>query len=222
MTCLPASRTSAGKISAGSRLSTCVRSPLVVRSPTDRTLLLGAVAALALLLHYRSAAAQRAPVEGARVVAGGTPAGVVVAFAGDKPPPGWLLCDGSVLGRAEHPALFAAIGTAHGGGGGAGSFNLPDYRGRFLRGVDHGASRDPDASRRTTASGGGSVGDSVGSVQGEQLGRHAHALYFTSVASHPGTSSANVLQGIGPSLDGPAAGSETRPVNAAVHWIVKE
>jgi microcystin-dependent protein len=195
---------------------------LVVRSPTDRTLLLGAVAALALLLHYRSAAAQRAPVEGARVVAGGTPAGVVVAFAGDKPPPGWLLCDGSVLGRAEHPALFAAIGTAHGGGGGAGSFNLPDYRGRFLRGVDHGASRDPDASRRTTASGGGSVGDSVGSVQGEQLGRHAHALYFTSVASHPGTSSANVLQGIGPSLDGPAAGSETRPVNAAVHWIVKE
>ena len=134
-------------------------------------LLLGAAAALALLLHAPDAAAQRAPLEGARgAAAGGPPA-----------------------------ALFAAIGTAHGSGAGAAQFSLPDYRGRFLRGVDHGANRDPDASRRTAASGGGNLGDAVGSVQGERLGRHPHQ-----------------------SLDGPATGTETRPVNAAVHWIVKE
>lgn len=94
------------------------------------------------------------------------PTGSVVAFAGrpDRVPSGWLLCDGRSLARSEHPALFDAIGTAHGGDGTM--FNLPDYRGRFLRGVDSGMGRDLDRAGRAEANAGGNRGDAVGSVQG--------------------------------------------------------
>ncbi len=70
------------------------------------------------------------------------PPGTVIAFAGDTPPEGWLPCDGSSVSRADYPALFAAIGTTHGEGEQVSSFRLPDFRGRFLRGVDGGAGRD--------------------------------------------------------------------------------
>jgi microcystin-dependent protein len=63
-----------------------------------------------------------------------TPAGTIIAFAGATPPSGWLLCNGSAISRTTYSALFSAIGTAHGQGDGSATFNLPDYRGQFLRG----------------------------------------------------------------------------------------
>ncbi len=48
---------------------------------------------------------------------------------------GFLLCDGSSYNEADHPALFAAIGTTYGSTGGAGTFNVPDYRGRTILGA---------------------------------------------------------------------------------------
>ena len=82
---------------------------------------------------------------------GATPAGAVSPFAGPAAnlPGGWLNCDGSEVSRDEYEDLFAAIGTAHGEGDGATTFNLPDYRGMFLRGVDNGAGNDPDGEDRT-------------------------------------------------------------------------
>ena len=48
--------------------------------------------------------------------------------------------------RATYPALFAAIGTTYNTGGEAGTdFRLPDLRGEFVRGWDHG--RGVDAGR---------------------------------------------------------------------------
>lgn len=49
-------------------------------------------------------------------------------------PDGYLLCDGSPISRTLYPKLFAAIGTAHGVGDGATTFNLPDYRYMVPRG----------------------------------------------------------------------------------------
>ena len=108
--------------------------------------------------------------------AGLTPSGAIVAFGGTSPPAGWLVCDGSTPSRTQYASLFAAIGTAHGSGDGATTFNLPDYRGRFLRGVDEGTARDPDAAQRAAANSGGNVGDGVGSLQGAAFATHDHVL----------------------------------------------
>jgi parallel beta-helix repeat protein len=78
------------------------------------------------------------------------PAGTIIAFAAkaDKVPDGWLFCDGREILRSVYQSLFNMIGTAHGDGDGSATFNLPDYRGFFLRGVDHGAGNDTDSAKR--------------------------------------------------------------------------
>ena len=109
------------------------------------------------------------------------PPGTVIAFAGEQMPPGWLLCDGSAVSRDAHKALFDAIGTANGAGDGATTFNVPDYRGRFLRGVDHECGRDPDCSSRSAMTEGGKAGARVGSVQEDELRKHEHLIQGNSV-----------------------------------------
>ena len=64
----------------------------------------------------------------------GIPSGVVFPFAGTSAPYGYLICDGRAVPREEYGQLFLAIGTSHGSGNGVDTFNLPDYRGNFLRG----------------------------------------------------------------------------------------
>jgi phage-related tail fiber protein len=94
------------------------------------------------------------------------PSGSLQAFAGSTAPAGWLLCDGSAVSRTIYGALFSAISTAWGYGDNSTTFNLPDLRGRFLRGRDAGIARDPDRATRTAANTGGNTGDAVGSIQG--------------------------------------------------------
>lgn len=63
------------------------------------------------------------------------PAGVLVPSARSDAPTGWLLCDGSYLNRTTYARLFAAIGTTYGTTAGD-NFRIPDYRGRFLVGLN--------------------------------------------------------------------------------------
>lgn len=172
------------------------------------------------------------------------PPGAVTAFAGSSAPAGFRLCDGAPLSRAAYPELFAAIGINHGDGstfpggtptGFSGThFNLPDYRGRFVRGRDGGRGLDTDRAARTASMAGGAVGDSVGSVQADVFQGHRHSstptiipISFTGSADVGG----NNARGQGtltigtPVSDGvngaPRTGLETRPVNAYVDWIIK-
>ena len=62
------------------------------------------------------------------------PSGSITAFAGSSAPDDWLICDGRAISRTIYSDLFSAIGTTHGSGDGSTTFNLPDYRGTFLRG----------------------------------------------------------------------------------------
>lgn len=62
------------------------------------------------------------------------PAGSVAPFSGSVVPDGWLLCDGREVSRSLYLNLFSAVGIAHGQGDNSTTFNLPDYRGQFLRG----------------------------------------------------------------------------------------
>jgi microcystin-dependent protein len=97
----------------------------------------------------------------------GIPVGVIVPFGGPVAsiPSGYLYCNGAAVSRTTYATLYGVIGDAHGYGDGSTTFNLPDYRGRFMRGVDNGAGRDPNAGSRTAANTGGNTGDNVGSVQ---------------------------------------------------------
>ncbi len=73
------------------------------------------------------------------------PAGMVNAFAGSTAPSGYLICDGAAINRTTYARLFAVIGTTYGNGNGSTTFNLPDLRGEFVRGLD--AGRGVDAGR---------------------------------------------------------------------------
>lgn len=105
------------------------------------------------------------PIDGQQTNETSTPPGTIVAFGGATPPSGWLLCDGSEVNRSTYPGLFTAIAVNFGGGDRVSTFNLPDLRGRFARGVDSGAGRDPDANTRTPSNLGGPAGDTVGTLQ---------------------------------------------------------
>ena len=54
----------------------------------------------------------------------------------------WLLCDGQAVSRAEYSELYALIGTHFGSGNGVTTFNVPDYRGKFLRGLGENSAED--------------------------------------------------------------------------------
>lgn len=86
--------------------------------------------------------------------------GTVLPFAGTTAPNGWLLCSGQLVSRTTYSTLFGIIGTTYGAGDGSTTFNLPDLRGEFIRGLDSG--RGLDAGRAlgsqqeaTTVRGGG-------------------------------------------------------------------
>lgn len=155
-------------------------------------------------------------------IASGLPTGMIVPSPLDIVPVGWLLCNGQAVSRASYSALFAAYGVKYGNGDGSTTFNLPDYRGLFLRGTDHGAGIDPDAASRTDR-GDGTTGDNVGTQQAEDVGPHNHRV---NMYSHNAASCTGVLAAGNPgtsSCSGPMSqnntGVETRPINISVDFI---
>ena len=60
--------------------------------------------------------------------------GMVIPYAGNGDPIGYLLCDGRTIKRADYPALFAAIGTIYGAGDGSTTFKIPNPVARFIEG----------------------------------------------------------------------------------------
>lgn len=100
------------------------------------------------------------------------PSGMIVPFAGpvENIPAGWVLCDGAPLSRSEYSGLFTAIGVCWGTGDGSSTFNIPDLRGMFLRGVSGESGNDPDAEDRVLLKdNGGNSGNNVGSYQGDAI-----------------------------------------------------
>jgi Microcystin-dependent protein len=154
------------------------------------------------------------------------PPGTVLPFAGAVPPTGWLLCDGSNVSRTTYARLFAVIGTTYGAGDGSTTFGLPDLRGEFIRGLDNG--RGVDAGR------------TLGSSQGDENKAHRHQ--FLMQRSKGAASSAMPLVNGGnnnlpfnangastvynsdlssESLVSSEGGSEARPRNVALNYIIK-
>ncbi|MFJ2684110.1 phage tail protein [Pseudomonas sp. NPDC087342] len=160
------------------------------------------------------------------------PVGTIIAFPVDTPPPGFLELDNSVKSSATYPDLSAYLaGKYNKGDEGVGNFRLPESRGEFLRGWDHGRGVD--------------IGRDIGTLQGEAFKAHNHRYFDSNPATidpagawQAGTingapaiiSSGAFLSGV----DGGLAmqmvnagntvntgGSETRPRNLAVMWCIK-
>lgn len=166
------------------------------------------------------------------------PAGMIMPFAGsvDKIPDGWLLCDGSKVNRNEMAALYDVVGIAYGVGNQTTTFNLPDFRGMFLRGANLGRTdgyKDPDVNNRT-ANGFGETND-AGSMQNFQIHSHLHTspnikyinpngnnTYF-GYQNYPVVTVDAVAGGNPPSRNWTAAfgGNEPRPNNIYINYIIK-
>jgi hypothetical protein len=168
------------------------------------------------------------------------PPGTVIAWMGTNaaPPSGWDFCWGQPESRTDpkYARLFSVIGTSSGAGDGSITFNLPDLRGMFLRGVN--ASRidlyaDPDVMGRTNLVDGGSFANAVGSVQADAFQGHHHQIENGSGTSfyHGGVPMTTTGDGtyngrggdpIGDHAHGiPRTSAETRPGNVYVHYLIK-
>jgi microcystin-dependent protein len=170
------------------------------------------------------------------------PIGTVVAFAGEdvQLPDGWLYCDGSHLNRTDYTALYDIIGWTYGKPNSQ-QFDLPDYRGIFLRGIDTSyaqkstSGRDPDRYSRTDPTNATPIGNRVGSIQGDTIKLHDHLVGRQQASlsiTGGGFQVAGMSNGSSPSIytqdnAGEAKdplinrASETRPKNAYVNWIIK-
>ena len=62
------------------------------------------------------------------------PPGVILPFAGDVAPEGFLICNGSSISREQYPNLFQVIGTKFGCESND-SFKLPNLIDRFIQGA---------------------------------------------------------------------------------------
>lgn len=167
------------------------------------------------------------------------PAGTIIAFGGNKEniPVGWLLCDGSTISRSDYAALYAAIGTAWGYGNNSTTFNLPDLRGIFLRGVSDTSGKDADADNRTPVQEGGNSGNNVGSYQSDAIRNITGTISSVFVANRTANGALYIdgngtqfvpcgecFAGTKVSLNASRqvpVGADNRPKNVSVYYIIK-
>jgi hypothetical protein len=149
------------------------------------------------------------------------PVGAVFYMAGGVVPYGYLEANGQAISRSTYASLWQYLGSPNTGDGST-TFNLPDLRGEFVRGWDHG--RGIDTNRE------------IRSVQYSQNLEHNHAIpgddqltfadgYGGWTASSRGTFPYDARSSYGgggtiwnTTTEG---GSESRPRNVALMPIIK-
>jgi microcystin-dependent protein len=163
---------------------------------------------------------------------GGVPSGAVEAFAMNTAPSGWLACNGAAISRSTYSALFTAIGTTFGTGDGSTTFNIPDVRGYFVRGVDNARGVD---SGRTFGSNQGfamqqhrhSHGTDGTSSGGYNANGYTDSLGYTNGSGNQsggGGYAHNTTSAMMPTTAGGTAvagASENRPINIALLYCIK-
>ncbi|MGE3172485.1 MAG: phage tail protein [Planctomycetota bacterium] len=138
-----------------------------------------------------------------------SPIGCVVAWpTAAAVPAGWMVCDGAVLDAKAYPEIAIVLDKTYGAEGPE-KVKLPDFRGRFLRGVGGSAS-------------------ALGSPQDDALQDHQHGVSSADGggkgrARDSGGGSDYFLSGHVHQDGGKVrvSSEETRPKNYAVHWIIR-
>ena len=161
------------------------------------------------------------------------PVGAMVPFPKGTVQAGFLEVDGSVQSIATFPDLAAYLGsTFNRGDEGAGNFRLPDSRGEFLRGWDHGRGLDPGRACGTAQH------DTIQNIVAWLNASPSAAYQFlgegvTAFGAFALTERASNSIGDGPVSDKQVSSltfdasrvartsDETRPHNLAVMWCIK-
>jgi microcystin-dependent protein len=157
-------------------------------------------------------------------VAGGVPIGTIVMWGTETPfNASWLALNGQAVSRTTYATLFTLYGIRWGQGDNSTTFNLPDTRGMFPRGWNNGKASgrfDPNAGTRAASATGGVIGDHVGTQQSDDFQSHSHTIPICTdtagtgrlTQGNAGTSTMTTVA---------AGGSETRPSNFSILFIIK-
>lgn len=157
-------------------------------------------------------------------------AGAIVMWGGTKDtiPGGWLECDGTPVDCDQYLNLFTAIQYNFGANPPENQFYLPDLRGRFVRGVDDGADRDPDVNSRQDMQDSSMLSTTVGSVQSHAFQDHTHGYEIvqteSDIGDNDGICNGHDLENVSGTTTDPQSGntsSETRPINAYLYYIIE-
>mgnify|MGYP000949570363 CR=1 FL=1 len=157
------------------------------------------------------------------------PSGMIMTFATDYAPAGWLKANGAAVSRTLYANLFAAIGTRFGAGDGYSTFNLPDLRGEFARFWDDGRGVDAGRGLGTWQNDAVQNWEAVFTYQRAQVhGVEKREGAFMLESEHDrgtaleGSSWATSHAHIGPSVNNAArTAPETRPRNIALLACIK-
>jgi hypothetical protein len=160
--------------------------------------------------------------------------GSVFAWAGppESVPEGWVICNGDVIpwrdddDQLARKQLWNALKGRYGNPKGTknDTIRLPDYRGLFLRGLDYRTERADDEGREPYDRERWEKGKQVGDHQGPSVGPHDHHVPVGSGDGGPTATAAAVgftRAGTVPVESDHLDDKETRPVNRAVHWIIR-
>lgn len=154
----------------------------------------------------------KAEIEAMIAKASALPVGVMVPFPLGAVPPGYLELDNSLFKDDLYPDLAAYLARKFNvAGDAAGYTRLPESRGEFFRGWDHGRGMDP--------------GRTIGSYQADAFKSHTHtppnqtginSAAIATGAKSLGGNTYDTLYNVGFTGD-----TETRPRNLAVMWCIK-
>jgi len=171
------------------------------------------------------------------------PIGTIMAYGGDVnnnsikkdlERQGWLVCNGETVQCVEYRELFDVINNLYTDGQDTAAgkvcqekFQLPDIRGRFLRGVNYGATdkngdpRDPDCMEQKNC-------DIVGLIQEDAFRNHSHGYSTNTWFWNEGKTGGRYIRGDHTTnslhhdrTDSEGTSKETRPKNIHVNWIIK-
>lgn len=154
--------------------------------------------------------------------------GLVYIVAGQNIPNWLLIGNGAAVSRTAYSGLFAEIGTTFGAGDGSTTFNLPDFRGAFLRGFGGNSAAfgqiQADAIKQHNHPASASwAGDHSHIIPGANWQSPAflgggHSVY---VSRDVGNSTTSTAGGHSHSITiGNTGGVETRPLNMALHFCI--
>lgn len=165
----------------------------------------------------------------------GVPTGSIMPFVGTTAPIGWLMCDGSAIpSDASGTALIAILGGN----------STPDLRGLFLRGAGKNtnyAEIDANTLKGVQGSDNKSHNHDGSPLKTETAGRHTHEWKYSQETDNSGIGTAfneftmnpngtripNPMNDAGDHTHtvsgstGNSGGSESRPINYGVNYIIK-